>query len=130
MPPCFKLFYPSTHTVIDCTEFYINTPSLLARQSASWSAYKNHNTVKFLIGIAPHGHVTFVSDVFESAVSDKSITEQSGLLSVLQRGDSVMADKGFYIKDMLVSVGVRLNIPLSRLVSDRCCQRICTKQRK
>ena len=52
-----------------------------------------------------------MSDVYEGSISDKSITEQSGLLPLLQHGDSVMADKGFEIEDMLVAIGVRLNIP-------------------
>ena len=111
MPPAFKQWYATTCVVIDCTEFFINIPSSLARQSATWSAYKNHNTVKCLIGIAPHGHVTFVSKVFEGSVSDRAITEQSGLISLLEHGDSIMADKGFDIQDLLVSHGVRLNIP-------------------
>ena len=111
MPPCFKKWYPSTRIIIDCTEFFINTPSSLTRQSSTWSAYKHHNTVKVLIGIAPHGHVTFVSNVFEGSISDQAITEQSGLLECLEHGDSVMADKGFDIKDLLLQYGVRLNIP-------------------
>lgn len=111
MPACFKKWYPNTRVVIDCTEFFIDTPSSLTRQSATWSEYKSHNTVKCLIGIAPHGHCTFVSPVFEGSVSDRSLTEQSGLLQLLEQGDSVMADKGFNIQDLLASVGVRLNIP-------------------
>ena len=111
MPPCFKKWYPTTRVIIDCTEFFINTPSSLARQSATWSSYKEHNTVKCLIGIAPHGHVTFVSPVFEGSISDRAITEQSNLLELLERGDSVMADKGFDIQDILITRGVKLNIP-------------------
>ena len=111
MPPCFKKWYPTTRVIIDCTEFFINTPSSLARQSATWSSYKEHNTVKCLIGIAPHGHVTFVSSVFEGSISDRAITEQSNLLELLERGDSVMADKGFDIQDILITRGVKLNIP-------------------
>ena len=111
MPTCFKVWYPTTRVIIDCTELFINTPSSLARQSATWSNYKSHNTVKVLIGIAPHGHVTFVSDVYEGSISDKVITQSSGFIELLDAGDSVMADKGFDVKDMLLEVGVRLNIP-------------------
>ena len=55
--------------------------------------------------------MTFVSNVFEGSISDQAITEQSGLLEYLEHGDSVMADKGFDIKDVLLQYGVRLNIP-------------------
>ena len=67
--------------------------------------------MKCLQGIAPHGHVTFVSQVYEGSISDRAITEQSGLLQKLEHGDSVMADKGFDIQDLLVEYGVKLNIP-------------------
>lgn len=114
MPPCFQTWYPTTRVIIDCTEFFIDTPSSLARQSASWSAYKNHNTVKCLIGIAPHGHATFVSPVYEGSISDRALTAVSGLLQKLETGDSIMADKGFDVQDLLVSIGVKLNIPPMR----------------
>lgn len=121
MPPCFRKWYPTTRIVIDCTEFYINTPSSLARQSATWSEYKSHNTVKCLIGIAPHGHITLVSSVFEGAISDRAITEESGLLNMLERGDSVMADKGFDIQDLLITHGVKLNIPPFKRKDEQMC---------
>ena len=92
-------------------EFFINTPDSLVRQSATFSDYKSHNTVKCLIGIAPHGHVTFALPVFEGSASDRQIVEESGLLELLERGDSIMADKGFKINELLVPIGVHLNIP-------------------
>ena len=55
--------------------------------------------------------MTFVSNVFEGSISDQSITKQSGLLECLECGDSVMADKGFDIKDLLLQYGVQVNIP-------------------
>ena len=67
MPLSFKKFYPCTRVVIDCTDFFIDIPSSFFRKSTTWSSYKNHNTVKCLIGIAPHGHVTFMPQVFEGA---------------------------------------------------------------
>ena len=58
----------------------------------------------------------FVSPVFDRSVSDHSLTEQSGLLQLLEQDDSVMADKGFNIQELLASIEVRLNIPAMKQV--------------
>ena len=50
--------------------------------------------------------------LFPGNTSDKnSLDRQSGLLSLLQPGGSVMADRGFDIMEDLAPIGVRLNIP-------------------
>ena len=43
-------------------------------------------------------------------MSDREL-QKSGLLDLLERGDTVMADRGFNIQDDLTSLGVRINIP-------------------
>ena len=79
-------------------------------QSATFSSYKHQNTAKDLIGIAPNGAVTFVSELYPGRTSDQCITKHSGILQLLEEGDSVMADRGFDIlKDL--PEGVTLNIP-------------------
>ena len=77
----------------------------------TYSIYKIHNTFKGLIGISPSGVVTFVSDLYPGSISDEELTRRSGLLELLQPGDSVMADRGFDIEEDLALVGARLNIP-------------------
>ena len=76
-----------------------------------FSSYKNHNTYKALIGISPSGAITFVSKLFPGSISDKQLTLKSGILDLLEPGDSVMADKGFDIEEYLIPLGVKLNIP-------------------
>ena len=49
-------------------------------------------------------------DLYEGSISDRDLVIASGILDKLERGDSVMADKGFQIDDLLVPPGVRLNI--------------------
>ena len=68
------------------------------------------NTAKALIGISPSGAVSFVSDLYAGRSSDKQITNDCGILDLLEAGDSVMADKGFDIAGDLPQ-GVPLNIP-------------------
>ena len=75
-------------------------------------SYKNHNTYKGLIGISPSGGaVAFVSYLYPGCISDKELTKQSGILELLEKGDSVMADRGFDIKEYLDLLGVELNMP-------------------
>ena len=61
MPQCFKESYPSTRVFIDCTEIYTQRPSSLVTNSQLYSIYKSHTTFKELVGIAPHGAMTFIS---------------------------------------------------------------------
>ena len=110
MPNCFKETYPSTRVIIDCTEIYIEKPSSVRSQSATYSNYKHYNTAKGLLGITPAGAVSFVSDLYTGRTSDKKATQNSKLYVLLEDGDSVMADKGFDIENDLPE-GVSLNIP-------------------
>ncbi|KAL3891604.1 hypothetical protein ACJMK2_003859 [Sinanodonta woodiana] len=77
-----------------------------------YSSYKNpHATLKCLVGISPTGAITFLSEVYEGSISDKDIFVKSGLADLLEPGDLVIADRGFLIKDVLMSRRVDLNIP-------------------
>ena len=64
-----------------------------------------------LVGISPSGIITFVSKLYAGSISDKELTRCSGIMDLLQPGDSVMADCGFDVQDELALCGVRLNIP-------------------
>ena len=60
MPSVFKPIYSVVRVIVDCTELEIERPSDLAIQTATYSTYKNRNTVKGLIGLSPTGVTTFV----------------------------------------------------------------------
>ena len=51
MASCFKSLHPETRIILDATEITIETLSTLAKQSISFSSYKQSNTLKGLIGI-------------------------------------------------------------------------------
>ena len=78
--------------IIDATEFFIEKPTSPCAQKATWSHYKHHNTVKLLVGIAPNGAFTFISELWSGSTSDRTIVQESGLIDLLQEGDHVMAD--------------------------------------
>ena len=111
MPQSFRSWYPSTRIIIDGTEFFIEEPSSLARQSATWSSYKNHNTLKAFVGISLDGAITFMSHLYEGSISDVNLVAWSGLLQLMKRGDSVMANKGFDIQHLLSGIWVWRYIP-------------------
>jgi len=111
MPWEFAENYPSTRVIIDATEIFVEQPKLPELQQMMFSNYKNHNTFKALVGISPDGTITFVSSLYPGCISDKELTRKSGILDLLEEGDSVMADRGFEIEEDLMVIGVRLNIP-------------------
>ena len=76
-----------------------------------YSSYKSNTTLKGLLGIAPHGAVTFVSSLFTGSIRDREITRCSGILDLLDTNDAVMADKDSNIEDMLNEKNVKLNLP-------------------
>lgn len=110
MPEVFKNEYPNTRLILDATKFSVNRPSSLLCQACTFSAYKNRNIVKVLVGITPSGAVSFVSEVHEESISDRKLVKVSGLLDKLQAGDEIMVAKGFTIQDLLTPIGVRLNV--------------------
>ena len=111
MPDDFHAKYPSTRVIIDCTEVKCQAPSSLFLNSKLYSSYKNHTTLKGLVGITPGGALSFVSQLYTGRISDRELVQRSGFLDQqFDTGDDVMADKGFTIDDLLPP-GVTLNIP-------------------
>ena len=110
MPASFRSLYPRTRCIIDATEVYIQMPLNPTAQQITFSSYKNHNTLKALIGITPSGAISFISDLYGGNISDKKLVMESGFLKLLECGDTIMADRGFNIDDILPP-GVLLNVP-------------------
>ena len=113
LPSVFKEKFATTYAIIDGSEVFIETPSDLFMQSSTWSQYKQHNTVKFLVACTPNGGICYISPVYVGSISDIEFTRRSGFLTKLEDkpGISIMADRGFTIKDILKELGINLNIP-------------------
>ncbi|XP_045174182.2 uncharacterized protein LOC123535566 [Mercenaria mercenaria] len=119
MPKTFREEFPDTMIILDGTEIKLHRQSALRTQSQCYSDYKSSTTLKGLVGVDPRGSFTFISMLFSGSISDKEITSASGLLEMFQqlldrgrlkRGDGVMVDKGFLIKDEIEKLGLKLHI--------------------
>jgi len=111
MPDDFHTKFPSTRVIIDGMECPIKKPKHPLAQQATFSSYKNHNTLKVVVGSSPEGLISVVSPAYGGSVSDRQVIECMGLGNVCDAGDSVMADKGFNIQDLLAPHDVQVNIP-------------------
>lgn len=98
-------------SIIDCTEMYVIRASDPSTRQMTCSPYKDHPTFKILVGCDEAGAVNFISDAFVGSISDREILVKSGFLEMVEKGDAVLADKGFNVSDLLKSKGVVINIP-------------------
>ena len=80
-------------------------------QAATWSDYKHHNTLKYLVAIAPDGLISFISASWGGRTTDRYIVQQSGFLDRLDPGDLVLADRGFTTQEDLLFRNAKLVIP-------------------
>ena len=113
MPQCFMYSFGRKVTVvIDCFEIFIEKPTNLLARAQTFSSCKHHNTIKILIGIAPQGTISYVSEAWGGRTSDKYITENCGFLEYLIPGDVVMADRGFTINESVGLKHAKLMIPV------------------
>jgi hypothetical protein len=103
--------YRNLRCTIDCTEILIERPRHLELQAMTWSDYKKHNTVKYLVAIAPNGAISFLSKGWCGRASDRRVTNESGLMDLLEPQDLVLADRGFPIVEDMAKRSVTLEIP-------------------
>lgn len=87
--------YPDTQVLIHCVELRCQTPSLKSEDFC----YKSHHSLKGLIGMAPHGAVTFVSSLYAASVSDKELFKQSGIVSLLKPEMAIMVTNRLFVDD-------------------------------
>ena len=71
--------------IIDCTEFFIETPKIwfkCSKQQKKVTSKKGWLQNTF--GVAPNGSITFVSDGYPGSTSDKMILNHSNIISHLE----------------------------------------------
>ena len=111
MPMEFRTNFKQCVVIIDCFEIFIERPTNLKARAQTWSNYKHHNTVKFLIGISPQGAISFISKGWGGRVSDVHLTENCGILDKLLPGDLILADRGFNIHESAGLFCAQVKIP-------------------
>ena len=94
LPMDFRKHCPNCVVIIDCFEIFLDRPLNPLAKAQTFSSYKHHNTVKYLIGITPQGTVSFISEGWGGRVRS---------LDHLNAGDVILADRGF---DIHKSVGL------------------------
>lgn len=96
LPFSFRERYPTTVSIIDASEVFIQTLSDLMLQSTAWSNYKHHNTMKFL----PNGAISFISQVYLGSLSDPVLTQNCGFFDKFDgMSVSVISNHGFTVKE-------------------------------
>ena len=88
-----KDLYPHTRCIIDCSESFIERPCAHQARAQTYSNYKKHNTVKFLIGITSCGAISFLLKCWSGRATDRCITQNSGFLRLIDHGDLILADR-------------------------------------
>ncbi|XP_043214851.1 uncharacterized protein LOC122378167 [Amphibalanus amphitrite] len=111
MPKSFKKF-PKTRVILDCTEVVVEKCHCLNCRVRTYSQYYSDHTIKFMVGCAPCGSISFVSSAYVGRVSDKFIFNDSGITQLLEPYiDAVMVDKGFQIEEDCLSSAIELIRP-------------------
>ena len=112
-PPRFSAIN-NLNSIIDCSEIFTETPKDHRLQRLLWFSYKHHNTLKFLIGVAPNSMIVFLSQAYCGSISDKEITIQRNYFDQIEPYCSIMADKGFIISKECTARRLNLIIPPGR----------------
>lgn len=110
-PHDFRNKFRGTRGIMDGTEIPIEKPSIPTAQQSTFSTYKNKSTIKTVVYASPAGLTTYVSPAYGGSTSDRQVIERSNLVNMCDPGDSIMADKGFDIQDILAAYRILLNIP-------------------
>ena len=99
---------------LECTEIQTERPSLDSVNAVMYSNYKSRHTYKVLVACTPGGTVSYVSEAVGGDMSDVELVRKSGILIIkdkFEKGDKVMADKGFNDKADFLIGDVELIMP-------------------
>uniref|UniRef100_A0A3B5A6I6 Uncharacterized LOC103371902 n=1 Tax=Stegastes partitus TaxID=144197 RepID=A0A3B5A6I6_9TELE len=109
LPAALRASHPDCAVIIDCFTVPCEEPVSRGNQQQGApqgsEAGAGCNVLKYLVGVAPQGVVTFVSRGVLGSVSDKSLAEGCGLLCKLLPGDVVLAARDLDIAESVAARG-------------------------
>ena len=92
-------------------------PSNLLLNSELFSSYKNHTTLKALVGISPKGSMTFIGQLYTGSISDKETnTNKFWSTGVIAKLDEEKLKTGEQRSLIIVTTGPLLNQCNSALI--------------
>ena len=109
-PQCFRS-WENVVAILDCFEVPIQRPSHVEANSQVFSAYKNRQTIKFLLACTPGGSVSYISPPAGGNMSDVEMFRELECAKKFKPGDACMVDKGFKLEADLLDRSTRLIIP-------------------
>ncbi|KAL6100393.1 uncharacterized protein ACO6RY_07551 [Pungitius sinensis] len=111
LPAALRASHPDCAVIVDCFKVPFEEPVSRGNQEQHRQRVDPGspvpNVLKYLIGVAPQGVVTFVSRGVLGNVSDKSLAEGCGFLCKLLPGDVVLASRDLDIHDAVAARGAR-----------------------
>ncbi|XP_068428802.1 uncharacterized protein [Clinocottus analis] len=116
LPAALRASHPDCVVIVDCFKVPFEEPASSRGREQQLRHHKgagpslqgaapSPNALKYLIGVAPQGVVTFVSRGVLGDVSDKTLAEGCGLLCKLLPGDVVLASRQLDIDDAVAARG-------------------------
>ncbi|KAJ3592460.1 hypothetical protein NHX12_007587 [Muraenolepis orangiensis] len=109
LPSAVRAAHPDCAVIIDFFSVSLEQPASRGHAPAR-AQLGDGNTLKYLIGVAPQGVVTFVSRGVAGDVSDKVLAEECGFLCKLLPGDVVLASRDLDIGQSVAARGAMFKI--------------------
>ena len=99
------------------TKGFADIVSMKTVNAKSYSAYKHHLTLKWLVGCDPIGTIwnESISDGYGGSISDPMFTFVTDILNQILCGNVVEVDKGFFTENMCALLGIACIRPMKML---------------
>ncbi|CAB4065726.1 unnamed protein product [Lepeophtheirus salmonis] len=95
MPMDLKQCFPYCRAILHSFECDTERPRDTVKQTHFHTGNNNRYSFKFIFGIAPHGDITFISEIYGSSIGDSAALKSCSILNNLEPGDQVLSINKF-----------------------------------